>query len=111
MPEVGSWKQRVSGIFCHILLLSTIIKFIFQTWNALKEISLQEKQQLSCKCGVLRYTCFCYMCKYISMNSDVKFTELEKVYLWPAIHILKQIKFVSVTFVKYFLEIEILQSG
>ena len=38
MPEVGSWKQRVSGIFCHILLLSTIIKFIFQTWNALKEI-------------------------------------------------------------------------
>ena len=42
MPEVGSWKQRVSSIFCHILLLSKIIKFIFQTWNALKVASSRQ---------------------------------------------------------------------
>ena len=58
MPEVGSWKQRVSGIFCRILLLSTITKFIFQTSNALKEISLQEKQQLSYKCGCVAWHLF-----------------------------------------------------
>ena len=111
MPEVGSWKQRLSGIFCHILLLSTIIKFIFKLAMHSKKFPYRRKSSFHVNVGVLRDTCFCYMCQYIYWNPDVKFPELEKVYLWPAIHILKQIKFVSVTFVKYILEIEILKSG
>ena len=78
MPEVGSWKQRVSGIFCHILILTAIIKFIFQTWNALKEISLQENSSFHVNVGVLRDTSFCYMCQHIYLNPEIKFTKLEK---------------------------------
>ena len=58
------------------------------------------------------WVCCVTLVSVTCVNPEIKFTELEKkVYLRQAIHILQQIKFVSVSFVKYFVEIEILQSG
>ena len=46
-----------------------------------KKFPYRRNSSFNVNVEVLRDTCFCYMCQYIYLNPDVKFPELEKVYL------------------------------
>ena len=52
MPEVVRWKQSVSGIFCHVLILSTPIQFIFKLGMHLMQFPSGRNSSLRANVGV-----------------------------------------------------------
>ena len=75
----------MSGIFCHIYILSTTVNS-FSTWNALEVISFQENHAqrplFKCECGVTLVSSTCVM---LYLNSEIKFNELEKPSCSPSL--------------------------